>query len=383
MSFIYIQAFWLFLLLLPMFIKKNIRNLNLRSYGYIVTFVFIVLAMSRPVIEQEPVKNKQVLSDIVIAVDLSYSMHATDIKPTRLKKAKEILRELVQVQHKSRFGVLGFTTSSIVLSPLTQDSELLLHLFNTLDEKLVMTKGSDVMPALKLARKMSNSKKLNVVILSDGADEFDYDSEALFAKENNMRVNILMLATKMGGTLTLDNGKLLKDEVDDIVVSRENESIRLIADSTDGVYTKSLDDILSALDSSREEDKKSEVTVMKNLELFYYFIVLAIISFLLSITTLKRFVIAFFLLFGVSLNADMKESFNEYMDENRAFFNRATSYYKAGEYEKALENYKRVKSSSAEFKSVVYYNMANSLVRLQEFEKARDNYLKSLTLPYS
>ena len=64
-------------------------------------------------------------------------------------------------------------------------------------------------------------------------------------------------------------------------------------------------------------------------------------------------------------------------------FKKASSYYKSGEYEKALNGYGRVKSANAEFKSVVFYNMGNSLVRLKEFKKAREAYLKSLTLIYS
>jgi len=382
-SFLYAEAFFLLILLTPIFIYKHYKSLSFRLYAYIFTFIFIIIAISRPIIEQEPTKNKQVLNDVVIAVDLSYSMQASDIKPTRLEKAKNILKDLVQIEHKTRFGVLGFTTNAIILSPLTSDSELLLHLFNSLDTDLLITKGSDVMPALKLARKMSDSKRLSVVILSDGADDFDYESEAIFAKQNLMTINIFMLATKYGGTLLLDNGGLLKDELGDIVVSSENTAIKKISDATNGVYTKSLDVLLTALYSQRQDDKKSDVIVMKNLELFYYFIVLAIIIFLIGITSLKKFVLAFFLLFGMNLNADLQEYIIDTLDENRAAFNKASRYYKSGEYEKALDNYKRVKSSKAEFKSIVYYNIANSLVRLQEFKKAREAYLKSLTLLYT
>ncbi len=383
MSFLYPEAFWLLLFIVPIFIKKDFFFLRLTTIMYILTFIFIVLALSRVVIEQEPVKNKQVLNDVVIAVDLSYSMHATDIKPTRLKKAKEILKELVSNEHKSRFGVLGFTTNAIILSPLTSDAELLIHLFNTIDEKLIITKGSDVMPALKLARKMSHSKKLSVVFLTDGADEFDYDAEALYAKENNMRVNILMIATAIGGTLSQENGELLKDEIGDIVVSRENSAIEQISDATGGIYTKSLNELMSELDSQRQNDKDSEVIIMKNLELFYYFIFLALVSFLIATTNLKRFVLSFLLLFGVSLNADIKDNIYDILDENRANFNKATSYYKDGKYELALEKYKTVKSSNEKFKSVIYFNIANTYIRLQEFKKARENYLKSLTLMYT
>ena len=373
MSFISPESFWLFLFLLPLFIKKNFRTFTLTTYGYILTSVFIVLALSRPVVEQEPIKSKQMLSDVVVAVDLSFSMHSGDIEPTRLAKAKEILKELVMSESKTRFGVLGFTTNAIVLSPLTQDRELLLHLFSSLDEKFIITKGSSVMPALKLARKMSHTKGISVVILSDGADEFSYSSEAIYAKENFLRVNIFMLASKMGGTLLLENGELLKDELGDIVVSRENSAIKEISDASGGIYTKDLGELLDALDSQREEDKESETNIIQNMELFYYFVLLAIITFLISVTTLKRYVLSLLLLIGVNLNAS----------DNTKLFNEATTSYRSGNFDKALENYEKVKSNHVEFKSVVYYNIGNSYVRLQEFKKAREAYLKSLTLMYS
>ncbi|MEA2091181.1 MAG: VWA domain-containing protein [Campylobacterota bacterium] len=377
MSFLSPEYFWLFLFLIAGYIKKDFRALSLVSMGYIVTFVFIVIALSHPVIEQEPVKSEQLLSDVVIAVDLSYSMQANDIKPTRLQKAKEILKELIKSEKNSRYAILGFTTNAIVLSPMTEDSELLEHLFNSLDEKLIITKGSSVMPALKLARKMSKSKDLSLVILSDGADKLSYKDEAEFAKENSLVVNIFMLATKMGGTLELENGELLKDELGDIVVSRENSEIEVISDATGGVYAKSLDELLDALDAQKTEDKKSKTTIIRNFELFYLFVVLAIISFLVSVTNLKRFVVAYLLLVGINLDASFFEN------ENLQEFNKANSYYKSGEYEKAFHSYENVKSSDAGVKSVVYYNMGNSLVRLKEFKKAREAYIKSLTLVHS
>nr|WP_321268215.1 VWA domain-containing protein [uncultured Sulfurimonas sp.] len=380
MSFLNPEYFWLFLFLLAGFVKKDFKSLRATSIGYIITFIFIVLALSRPVIEQEPIKSKQILSDVVIGVDLSYSMHSNDVSPTRLKKAKEILKTLIRSEKKSRFGILGFTTNAIILSPLTQDSELLEHLFDSLDDKLITTKGSSIMPALKLARKMSKSKKLSVVILSDGADENSYEDEAKFAKENLMIVNVFMLASQMGGTLTLENGELLKDEMGDIVVSRENKKIKTISDASGGIYTKNYDELIDALQNQKTDDKKTQTTIVRNLELFYYFVFLAIISFLVSVTTLKRYILAFLLLFGVSLDAGILDYFE---DKNVLEFKKASMYYKSGEYEKALNSYELVKSSDAEFKSVVFFNMANTLVRLKEFKKARDAYLKSLTLSYS
>ncbi len=373
MTLLYPQYLWLLLLILPIFVKRDFRELRITLYGYILTFVFIVIALSRPVIEQEPIESKQVLSDVIICVDLSFSMQGSDLEPTRLSYAKEMLKRVVEAQSKSRFGVLGFTTNAIILSPMTEDKEILLHLFGSLDEKFIITKGSSIMSALQLARKMSKAKKTTLVLFSDGGDELSYKDEANFAKENNMVVNIFMTASAMGSTLKLKDGELLKDEFGDIVISRESSMIKEISDATGGVYTKDLGTLLDALDAQKSKDKESKTTVMRNLELFYYFVALAVITFLVSITTLKRYIAAFLLLFGIYANAS----------EDMEFFNKATEHYRSGEYEKALQNFEVVKSGDSETKSIIFYNIGNTLVRLQEFEKAREAYIKSLTLMYS
>lgn len=366
------EFLWLFLFVLAGFIKKDFKSLSLVAFGYILTFVFIVLALTRPVIQQEPIKTQQVLSDVVVAVDLSFSMQANDIMPTRLAKAKELLGELVTKDTQTRYGVLGFTTNAIILSPLTQDSELLMHLFSSLDEKFIITKGSSILPALKLARKLSKSKKLSVVFFTDGGDELNYVDEAEFALQNNMIVNIMMIATPSGSTLRLANGDLLEDELGDIVVSSANTSIKSIANASGGVYSSDFDDIVSALNSQKQDNIKTQTTIIKNLELFYYLVALAILTFLVTTTTLKRYMAILLVLLGINLSASNYEQMQE-----------ANALYKKGNYEQALDKYAFIKSNDAQVKSVVYFNTANTYVRLKEFKKARDAYMKSLTLSYT
>jgi len=380
MIFLNYEYFWFLLFLVPFFTLKNFRDFRVSTYGYIFTYILLVLALSRPVFESQPVHSEEILSDIVLGVDLSYSMQATDITPSRLAFAKEKLFKLLNTREKSRFGVIGFTTNAIVLSPLTQDTQLLKHLFNALDEKLIMTKGSSIMPALKLSREMSSSKFPSVVIFSDGGDKESYIAEAKYAKENSLVVNIFIIGTKIGSTLLLENRELLKDENENIVVSRINENISIISKMSGGVYTSDYGVLMSALDTQKNKDFKSKTTTVNNQELFYYFIFLAIVMFLVSVTTLKRHILAFALLFGVNINADILDYFQE---KNRVAFKSANYYYKEGEYEKALLSYESVKSSSVAFKSRLYFNMGNTFVRLKEFKKARESYLKSLTLEYS
>ena len=96
MSFLNPQYFWLLLFLIPLFIVKDFREFRVVVFGYILSFIFIVLALSRPVIVQKAIESEQLLSDVVIAVDLSYSMQARDVKPSRLEYAKEIMQRVVK-----------------------------------------------------------------------------------------------------------------------------------------------------------------------------------------------------------------------------------------------------------------------------------------------
>lgn len=380
MSFVSPEYFWLLLFLLSAFIKKDLRALNVSSFAYIVSFVLLVVALCRPVIEQEPLSTQEMLSDVVIALDLSYSMQAKDIAPSRLAFGIESLKELVNSNAESRFGVLGFTSNAIVLSPLSSDSELLLHLFSRLDTSLIMTKGSAIMPALKLARAMSRSKTLSVVLLSDGADKVSYKEEAQYAKEHNLIINILLCATKMGSAIEIGEGELLKDKQGDIVISRENRAVALLSEATGGLYSKDIAEILLALHKQREAIYEADVTLVQNRELFYYFVALGVAFFLLGVTRLKSYLITIMLFFGISLEGDMLEYI---WSDNYREFTRGVALYNEGKYEEAIVSFEAVHSSEAKIKSTLYYNIANSYQRLKEFEKAGEAYKKSLTLYYS
>ncbi|WP_304546523.1 vWA domain-containing protein [Sulfurimonas microaerophilic] len=380
MNFLSPEYFWLMLFLVVALVKNDLKFSSFRMLAYVVSFILLVIALARPVIEEKPIKSEELLSDVVLGIDLSYSMQSDDIKPTRLEFAKQQLEKLVKNEHKSRFGVVGFTTNAIILSPLTQDSELLLHLFSSLDQNMILTKGSSVLPALELARKISSAKKVSVVLFSDGGDQKEFSKEIVFAKENNLIVNIFMSATSFGGTLKTKDGSLLQDENGDIVVSRENSAIESLSSATGGIYTKELSSIEDALSAQRDENFMQENTIVQNKELYYYFVAIALILFLVATTTLKKYLLPLFLLFGIEMQASALDFVK---NENYLAFERGVSNYQEGKYEDAIGDFSLVQSSSPKIKAIVYYNKGNCFVRLKQFTKARVEYLKSLTLMYS
>ena len=381
---------------------------ELRRFWLLLSALAVITALCRPVIPQKPVEIDVTGSDIIVAVDLSYSMQATDIAPTRLEAAKQLLKGLVEGNTHDRFGVIGFTTNAIVLSPLTNDSELLLHLFGGLDEKLVMTKGTELMDALKLARKMSRSEHPKLLLLTDGGDALNYNDEAYFAKESGLQVDVVMLASRGGSTLKKSDGSLLKDDAGHIVVSSRNDAVGAISRATDGAVIEGADlgALRELLETQKAKDYRGKTKIMQYQELFYYFTVAAILCFMLGVTTLgaraKRLFAGVLLLTGISGEAGVLNPYHLYsaqkaygsgayaeaaaefgrVDSDAARYNAANSYYKAGKYEEALQLYRAIRTSDPEFKATLYYNIAAALIRLQEFEQARTALHKSLALRY-
>ncbi len=187
---------WLMaLIILPLYFWVARRYGWHRQTWMMLSVFFLILSLTRPVLSEKPISVEESGSDVILAVDVSYSMRATDIAPNRLEAAKRVLHQIVARNKKDRFGVLAHTTSAIILSPLTKDTELLTHLFASLDESQIMTKGTEVMGALELARKMSHAQRPLVVLFSDGGDELSYEKESAYAEENGLKVCIVMLAS--------------------------------------------------------------------------------------------------------------------------------------------------------------------------------------------
>ncbi len=400
---------WLFLpLSLLLFFRgpKQVVTLLKQHFWLILSVIFIIAALCRPVLEQEPVDVEERGSDIIIALDLSSSMQADDIRPSRLEAARTMLKGLIEGESKNRYGIIAYTTNAIILSPLSSDRELLLHLFEGLDENMIMTKGTVLMPALKLARKMSKSKRAIVVLLSDGGDALNYNAEASFARENGLVVNVAILGTHGGSTLRDRNGKVIKDEEGHIVVTSRNDAIEAVASTSGGRVVEDLSSLQDAIASQEQEEFTSNTKLLQYNELFYYFAASALFFAMLAFTFLGKKIskgLSILLLFvGINAQASLLDAFyfeaakrdyakEEYrsaaalfskIESDAARYNTASSYYRAGEYENALNGYMRIRTHDPDFKARLYFNMANCYIRLKEFAKAREMLIKSLTLNY-
>lgn len=405
----FLSPFWLVAVLVLFLYGVFMRRMGWKLQGWLMFgTAMALLSLARPVLPSAPISVEETGSDVILAVDESYSMKASDVEPTRLDAAKTMIRHLVRSNRSERFGVLAHTTSSIVLSPLTKDTELLLHLFDSVNETQIMTKGTQVIGALELARKMSHAPHPLVVLFTDGGDEPTYAKEADYAASNGLKVCVVMLGTAKGSTLPAADGAL-KDENGHIVVSSRNDAIVEIAERTGGKMINGPDvqALREWIESEGKNDFAAQTTVRNYRELYYIPLLLSLAAFIAAFTTIgervSRKLMPLVLLFGIGAEAGMLDypymqagrydylngnfirsaEWYAHVDSDIARYNGACALYKAGKYADALTQYRLVRSDRAGFKSMVFYNIGNCHVRLKEFEQARNAFLKSLSLQYT
>lgn len=275
-------------------IKNGSISHRTRSFLLIGAFAFMVLALSRPIINNGKIEVKSSFVNMVVGIDISRSMFANDLYPNRFEFAKKKFITMLSYLKKSKVALIGFSSQSFLISPLTQDFYSLKFLANNWSNENVTLKGTDILNALKTANElMKNQKRKIVLLFTDGGDKKDFTKEIAYAKEHHIVVYIYGVGTKKGGVLKGANG-MLKDKRGDIVVVKLNENIKQLALKTGGAYMKqslNKDDvkILSQdIENHFKATSQEEETVVDKKELFYAPLAIALLLLFMALFSLPN-----------------------------------------------------------------------------------------------
>jgi Ca-activated chloride channel homolog len=392
--------------LLPYLLQeKAVQNSRwLLTTGAIAVFLVIV-ALAGPSWQRVPSPVFRNDSALVVALNLSHSMDAEDIKPSRLIRARYKIADILKRRKDGQTALLVYSGAAFTVTPLTDDTETINSQLTALTTDIMPSEGNDTELVLKKAVdlfKQAGLQKGQILLITDSVDA-DKTKPAVTALEN-YSLSILGVGTAEGAPIALAQGGFLKDEHGSIVIPKLNASdLAKLAQQGHGIYQSiSTDDsdilaFLSALEQPvQQQGKENKNLLLDQWEdqgpwLLLLVLPLAALSFRKGLLT-----IALLLLLPLPKNsyamewkdlwqnkdqqAEQAYKNNQFEQAASLFENsnwKAAANYKAGAYDKALEN---LAPKPDEKNANVLYNQGNALAKSGQLEQALKAYEKAIAL---
>jgi len=268
-------------------LKSSQVSRKIKTISLIISLGFLIIAIARPVINNGEIKINKNFISAVVAIDISNSMFANDIYPNRFEFAKEKFFNMLSFLKNEKIALVGFSTRTFLISPLTKDFESLKFLAKNMRLDFLNLRGTNFLALLDSVDKlMDKSKNKIVIIFSDGGDKSDFSKEINYAKTHNITIFVYAIGSKKGGIIKTKQG-ILKDKNDNIVVVKLNPNIKNLALQTGGAYMKytlKKDDVslIAKAITSQFKAKKEEDIIKDEKELFYIPLLVSIAFFFLS-----------------------------------------------------------------------------------------------------
>ncbi len=201
----------------------------------------LVVTMAGPRLGYDTLEVPHKGRDVIIAMDVSRSMLATDVAPTRLQRSKLLAEDLVSELGGDRLGLVAFAGSAFLQAPLTLDHGAVLTAVDELDTDLIPKGGSNLAAAIRTCEEAFGKAEgfsRAIVIISDG-EELDADGleAARQAAADGIRIFTVGVGSEEGSEIPLGPGEFVRDPSGKIVQSRLDASrMREIAEITGGFY---------------------------------------------------------------------------------------------------------------------------------------------------
>ena len=382
--------------------------------------LFISLALSGPQYgyRWQEIERKGI--DIIIALDCSRSMLATDIKPTRLDRAKREVYDLLTMLKGDRVGLVAFAGTAFLQCPLTLDYSAFNIFLNTLSPGYLPVGGTDitgaVLTSLASFDQKTNSEKA-IILITDGENTGEGDplKTAEEAKEAGVKLFCIGVGSEAGVPVPDKKGGFKKDASGKIILTKlDEDTLKKMAIVTGGIYVRSVagDMDLDAIYTNEIRGKMEAETLESGRkqiweDRYQWLLVLAIIAlitelFLPSVrktAAVSGILIFTLLFFPVPCHAGpMQEGLEAYKngeydkalklfidaqldnpDDPRILYNIGNAYYKVEDFDSAISNFEEVlKSEDKTLREKALYNLGNANYRKGKYEDAVKNYQEAI-----
>ena len=216
---------------------------RLKNIFFVLGIAFLFLALARPQYGERWIEVRRKGIDILIGVDVSKSMLAQDIKPSRLGRAKLAIRDFVAQLEGDRVGLLPFAGTAFLMCPLTTDYEAFNASLGTLDVSSIPKGGTDLGMAIRQGgATLSNEANHKIFVLVTDGEDLSEDAlkAAEEAKEQNMTVYTIGVGTPEGELIPMSErqaGRFIQDKQGKFITSKlDEQTLTTVAEITGGLY---------------------------------------------------------------------------------------------------------------------------------------------------
>ncbi|RXJ54547.1 tetratricopeptide repeat protein [Candidatus Marinarcus aquaticus] len=388
-------------------------NKTTRNYLFFIALILMIIALARPVMNEKEQKIEQETIPLIVAIDISKSMLAQDVFPSRLQLSIKKLETLISKATNHSIGVVLFGQNAFILSPVTNDFNSLKQMVEKLDFQQEASAGSNIQAMLEASNALlKNYQSKNIILLSDGGNKKDYSQELEYIKKQDIKLYTIAVATNDPTPIPTSNGYQTKEDGTIVLIQRNDAIKNLSLQNGAGFIQFSINDqdihqILNEINQQSQKQAQSTKRFKTYTELFYYPLAFALLLLFVTFSSLPKlkrtalfcaFILCTFqpqsqasLLDFQTLN-DAKEHYEnkEYKASSKlyekvvsnaqGYYNLGNSYYKQGKYEKAIENYNKVVTEKAELEAQKLHNLGNAYAKLGQLQEAKKVYEKALKL---
>lgn len=247
----------------------------------------LILLLARPQMGSKVSHDKREGIETMICLDISNSMRATDVVPSRLDKSKMLVENLVDHFTNDKIGLVVFAGDAFVQLPITSDYVSAKMFLQNIDPSLISTQGTDIGRAINLSmNSFTQQDKVGraIIVITDGEDHEGGAIEAAeAARKKGIRVFILGVGDPKGAPIPTGNGGYMKDNSGQTVMSALNEQMcQQIAQAGKGTYihvdnTSDAEEKLNDELAKLQKGETSSVIYSEYDEQFQAFAILALI----------------------------------------------------------------------------------------------------------
>ena len=207
----------------------------------LLALALLIVMLARPQFGTKISREKRTGIETIIAMDISNSMLAEDVTPSRLDRSKMMVENLVDNFTNDKIGLVVFAGDAFIQLPITSDYVSAKMFLSSIDPSMIATQGTDIATAISMASHSFTQQEgigKAIIVITDGEDhEGGAIDAAKEAKDRGHRVYVLGVGSPKGAPIPTGNGDYMKDNTGQTVMTGLNEEMcRQIAEAGGGAY---------------------------------------------------------------------------------------------------------------------------------------------------